>query len=118
MRSSRTKAALISLTKTFALELETLGRVREEFPNLQVMIPFVRTAWELEACLEAIDAGAAGERGGGQRFIEISEVERDLDDRQHGRGWESREWAPPPRAVNARASPAPQTRTGVARCAP
>ena len=40
--------------ETFALELETLGRVREEFPNLQVMIPFVKTQRELEACLEAI----------------------------------------------------------------
>ena len=40
--------------ETFALELETLGRVRQEFPNLQVMIPFVKTQWELEACLEAV----------------------------------------------------------------
>jgi pyruvate,water dikinase len=51
--------------ETFALELETLGRVREEFPNLQVMIPFVRTTWELEACLDAIDAS----RLGGQRGL-------------------------------------------------
>jgi pyruvate,water dikinase len=50
--------------ETFALELETLGRVREEFPNLQVMIPFVRTAWELEACLEAIDASRLGRQRG------------------------------------------------------
>jgi len=35
--------------------------VREEFPNLQVMIPFVRTQWELEACLEAIDASRLGQ---------------------------------------------------------
>jgi len=47
--------------ETFALELETLGRVREEFPNLQVMIPLVRTQWELEACLEAIDASRLGQ---------------------------------------------------------
>ena len=50
--------------ETFALELETLGRVREEFPNLQVMIPFVRTKWELEACLEAIDASRLGRQRG------------------------------------------------------
>ena len=37
----------------FALELELLARVREETPNLHLMIPFVRTKWELEACLEA-----------------------------------------------------------------
>ncbi len=41
-------------TETFALELETLARVREASPNLHVMIPFVRTKWELEACLEAM----------------------------------------------------------------
>jgi pyruvate, water dikinase len=44
----------------FALELELLARVREQSPNLHVMIPFVRTAWELEACLEAIDASPLG----------------------------------------------------------
>ena len=31
----------------FGLELETLARVREETPNLHLMIPFVRTLWEL-----------------------------------------------------------------------
>jgi pyruvate,water dikinase len=41
-------------TETFALELETLARVREASPNLQVMIPFVRTKWELEACLDVM----------------------------------------------------------------
>jgi pyruvate,water dikinase len=50
--------------ETFALELETLGRVREEYPNLQVMIPFVRTKWELEACLEAIGASRLGRQRG------------------------------------------------------
>lgn len=39
----------------FRLELETLARVRAETPNLHVMIPFVRTKWELERCLELID---------------------------------------------------------------
>lgn len=50
-------------TETFSLELETLARVRDEYPNLHIMIPFVRTKWELEACLEAI----AGSRLGRQR---------------------------------------------------
>jgi pyruvate,water dikinase len=40
----------------FRLELEALARVREETPNLHLMIPFVRTRWELESCLELIDA--------------------------------------------------------------
>jgi len=55
--------------ETFALELETLGRVREEFPNLQVMIPFVRTQWELEACLEAIDASRLGAQRGLVKWV-------------------------------------------------
>ena len=54
-------------TETFALELEVLARVRESSPNLQVMIPFVRTKWELEACLDAI----AHSRLGRQRGLKI-----------------------------------------------
>ncbi len=50
--------------ETFSLELATLARVREEYPNLQVMIPFVRTKWELEACLEAIDRSPLGAQRG------------------------------------------------------
>jgi pyruvate,water dikinase len=40
----------------FDLELDVLGRVRAETPNLRLMLPFVRTAWELEDCLEVISA--------------------------------------------------------------
>jgi pyruvate,water dikinase len=40
----------------FRLELAMLARVREESSNLALMIPFVRTAWELEACLDVIDS--------------------------------------------------------------
>ncbi len=36
----------------FSLELALLARVRDETPNLHLMLPFVRTRWELEACLE------------------------------------------------------------------
>jgi pyruvate,water dikinase len=44
----------------FALDLDVVARVREQTPNLHLMIPFVRTKWELEACLEAVDAHALG----------------------------------------------------------
>jgi pyruvate,water dikinase len=40
----------------FNLELDVLGRVRAETPNLRLMLPFVRTAWELEACLALVAA--------------------------------------------------------------
>ena len=53
----------------FALELELLARVREETPNLHLMIPFVRTKWELEACLEAIDASPLGRQRGLHRWV-------------------------------------------------
>jgi pyruvate,water dikinase len=53
----------------FALELQVLARVREETPNLHVMIPFVRTKWELEACLEAIDHSALGAQRGLHRWV-------------------------------------------------
>lgn len=53
----------------FALELELLARVREETPNLHLMIPFVRTSWELEACLEAIDASPLGRQRGLHRWV-------------------------------------------------
>jgi pyruvate,water dikinase len=45
----------------FALELEVLARVRETAPNLHLMIPFVRTRWELAACLEAVERSPLGE---------------------------------------------------------
>ncbi len=53
----------------FALELELLARVREETPNLHLMIPFVRTRWELEACLEAVDASPLGAQRGLHRWV-------------------------------------------------
>ncbi len=40
----------------FRLELDVLARVLAETPNIVLMIPFVRTAWELEACLDVVDA--------------------------------------------------------------
>jgi len=53
----------------FGLELELLARVREETRNLHLMIPFVRTTWELEAVLEAIDASPLGRQRGLHRWV-------------------------------------------------
>ena len=53
----------------FALDLDVLARVREQTPNLHLMIPFVRTKWELEACLEAVDAHPLGRQRGMHRWV-------------------------------------------------
>jgi pyruvate,water dikinase len=39
----------------FALELRAVGQVRERWPNLHLMIPFVRTGSELRACKRLVD---------------------------------------------------------------
>ncbi|MDH3684107.1 MAG: PEP-utilizing enzyme, partial [Acidimicrobiia bacterium] len=54
---------------TFALELDVIARVRDELPNLHLMIPFVRTSWELEACLEAIDHSPLGTHRGLKKWV-------------------------------------------------
>jgi pyruvate,water dikinase len=43
--------------------------VREETPNLHLMIPFVRTRWELERCLELVDASPLGGQRGLHRWV-------------------------------------------------
>jgi len=53
----------------FALDLDVIVRVRAQIPNLHLMIPFVRTRWELEACLEAIDAHPLGLDRGLHRWV-------------------------------------------------
>ncbi|MGZ4526528.1 MAG: phosphoenolpyruvate synthase [Mycobacterium sp.] len=53
----------------FALELEALARVRERDPNVHLMIPFVRTRWELEACLSLVDASPLGAQRGLHRWV-------------------------------------------------
>jgi pyruvate,water dikinase len=53
----------------FALELEALARVREQSPNVALMIPFVRTRWELEACLSLVDASPLGRQRGLHRWV-------------------------------------------------
>ena len=48
---------------SFRLELEVLRRVRAEYPNVYLMIPFVRTGSELRACKRLIDeSGLASEK--------------------------------------------------------
>jgi pyruvate,water dikinase len=47
----------------FALELKALKQVRERYPNLHLMIPFVRTGSEFRACKRLIDeSGLTGDR--------------------------------------------------------
>ena len=53
----------------FELELELLARVRDETPNLHLMIPFVRTRWELAECLELVDASPLGGQRGLLRWV-------------------------------------------------
>ncbi|MDX1886004.1 phosphoenolpyruvate synthase [Mycolicibacterium sp. 120270] len=53
----------------FALELEALARVREQSPNVGLMIPFVRTKWELEKCLSLVDASPLGRQRGLHRWV-------------------------------------------------
>jgi pyruvate,water dikinase len=53
----------------FRLELDALARVREETPNVHLMIPFVRTRWELEACLELVQTSALGRQRGLHRWV-------------------------------------------------
>ncbi len=46
--------------EVFRLELAVLAKVREQSSNLKLMIPFVRTKWELEACLELVHQSPIG----------------------------------------------------------
>jgi pyruvate,water dikinase len=53
----------------FALELRALAEARAESPNLHLMIPFVRTRWELEECLRLVDESPLGRDRGLLRWI-------------------------------------------------
>jgi len=53
----------------FALELRALAEVRREYENLHLMIPFVRTAHELKACLRLVDASPLGADARLERWI-------------------------------------------------
>jgi pyruvate,water dikinase len=51
----------------FALELRALSEARAEHRNLHLMIPFVRTGWEMRECKRLIDASPLG----GARDLEL-----------------------------------------------
>jgi pyruvate,water dikinase len=53
----------------FALELAAIAEVRKEFENLHLMIPFVRTFHELEACMRLIDESPLGQDERLERWI-------------------------------------------------
>lgn len=53
----------------FGLELQALAQVRERNPNVHLMIPFVRTRWELEACLSLVDMSPLGRQRGLHRWV-------------------------------------------------
>ncbi|QIZ38665.1 phosphoenolpyruvate synthase [Saccharopolyspora sp. ASAGF58] len=53
----------------FRMELEALTRVREQTPNLHLMIPFVRTRWELQQCLAEVDRSPLGNSPGLHRWV-------------------------------------------------
>ncbi|GAA4488452.1 phosphoenolpyruvate synthase [Rhodococcus olei] len=51
------------------LDLDVIHTVRRRYPNVHLMIPFVRTFWELEACLRLLDAHPLGSDRGMHRWI-------------------------------------------------
>lgn len=53
----------------FLLELTALAQVRDVTPNLHVMLPFVRTLWELEACLSLVQKSPLGRHRGLQKWV-------------------------------------------------
>lgn len=55
--------------EVFQLEMTALAEVRQRTPNLHLMLPFVRTRWELEACLDLIDSGPLRRQRGMHRWV-------------------------------------------------
>lgn len=53
----------------FALECEVLARVHAETHNLRLMLPFVRTLWELERCLQLVDRSPLANQRGCERWV-------------------------------------------------
>lgn len=53
----------------FALELTALAEVRDRYPNVHLMVPFVRTRWELDECLHLVDGSRLGRQHGLHRWI-------------------------------------------------
>ncbi|HEU4993607.1 MAG TPA: phosphoenolpyruvate synthase [Gemmatimonadaceae bacterium] len=53
----------------FGVELAALQEVRKRHDNVHLMIPFVRTEWELRRCLEVVNRSPLGESRGLQRWV-------------------------------------------------
>ena len=53
----------------FALELQALADVRREHANLHLMLPFVRTGWEMRRCRELIDDSALANASGLELWV-------------------------------------------------
>ncbi|HEY9855913.1 MAG TPA: phosphoenolpyruvate synthase, partial [Stenomitos sp.] len=54
----------------FKLELAAIAKVRDEgFENLHLMIPFVRTLWEAQACMELVAASPLGKMRHFERWV-------------------------------------------------
>ncbi|MDD5486583.1 MAG: phosphoenolpyruvate synthase [Dehalococcoidales bacterium] len=56
MLGYRGASRYITDTASFKLEIEAIRRVRKDFPNLWVMIPFVRTISELQATKDLLES--------------------------------------------------------------
>lgn len=59
----------INEPELFELELAALAEVRDRYPNVHLMIPFVRTKRELERCLQLVDGSRLGRQRGLHRWI-------------------------------------------------
>lgn len=66
----------------FELELKVLQKVREQDKNLHLMIPFVRTLWEFQACKKIIEGSELGKDRDMQLWImaEVPSVVWRLED--------------------------------------
>ena len=53
----------------FALELLALAQVRRTHRNLHLMLPFVRTGWEMRRCRELIDDSALAHSAGLELWV-------------------------------------------------
>ena len=66
----------------FALELRALANVRRTHGNLHLMLPFVRTGWEMRRCRELIDESALSRSRGLELWVmaEVPSVVSWLDE--------------------------------------
>ena len=66
----------------FALELRALADVRRTHPNLHLMLPFVRTGWEMQRCRDLIDQSDVAKTPGLELWVmaEVPSVTSWLDE--------------------------------------